>query len=50
MPDLLSAIRNEANQAKADPALLASFEALRLNLGTDDVAVSTLLSAACGRR
>ena len=45
MPDLLSAIRNEANQAKADPALLASFEALRLNLGTDDVAVSTLLSA-----
>ena len=45
MPDLLSAIRNEANQAKADPALLAGFEALRLNLGTDDVAVSTLLSA-----
>ena len=45
MPDLLAAIRNEANQAKADPALLASFEALRLNLGTDDVAVSTLLSA-----
>ena len=30
---------------KADPALLAGFEALRLNLGTDDVAVSTLLSA-----
>ena len=45
MPDLLAAIRNESIQAKADPALLASFEALRLNLGTDDVAVSTLLSA-----
>ena len=45
MPDLLAAIRNEANQARADPSLLASFEALRLNLGTDDVAVSTLLSA-----
>ena len=45
MPDLLAAIRNEAIQAKADPALLASFEALRLNLGTDDVAVTTLLSA-----
>ena len=45
MPDLLAAIRNEANQARADPSLLASFEALRLNLGTDDIAVSTLLSA-----
>ena len=45
MPDLETAIRNEAQQAKTDPALLAGFEALRLNLGTDDVEVSTLLSA-----
>ena len=34
MPDLLAAIRNEAIRARADPALLAGFEALRLNLGT----------------
>ena len=34
MPDLEAAIRNEAIQAKADPALLAQFESLRLNLGT----------------
>ena len=45
MPDLLAAIRNEARQARQDPALLASFEALRLNLGTEDAAVSTLLDA-----
>ena len=43
MPDLLAAIRNEARQARQDPALLAAFEALRLNLGTDDAAVATLL-------
>ena len=45
LPDLQTAIRNEASQARADPALMASFEALRLNLGTMDVEVSTLLSA-----
>ena len=45
MPDLLAAIRNEAIRARADPALLAGFEALRLNLGTSDTEVSTLLSA-----
>ena len=45
MPDLLEAIRNEAKQAKADPALLASFDALRLNLGTMDVEASLLLQA-----
>ena len=36
MPDLLAAIRTEAGQARRDPALLASFEALRFNLGTPD--------------
>ena len=45
MPDLEAAIRNEATQAKADPALLAGFESLRLNLGTSDTEVATLLSA-----
>ena len=45
MPDLEHAIRNEAKQAKADPALLASFDALRLNLGTMDVEASLLLQA-----
>ena len=45
MPDLLAAIRTEAEQAKVDPSLLAGFEALRLNLGTSDTEVATLLSA-----
>ena len=49
MPDLESAIRTEARQARQDPALLASFEALRLNLGTEDPAVSTLLDAGLWR-
>ncbi len=49
MPDLESAIRTEAKQARQDPALLASFEALRLNLGTEDAAVSTLLDAGLWR-
>ena len=43
MPDLEDAIRNEAKQARLDPALLASFAALRLNLGTADTEVSVLL-------
>ena len=43
LPDLEAVIRNEARQAKADPALLAAFEALRLNLGTADTEVATLL-------
>ena len=49
MPDLLVAIQSEAQQAKRDPALLASFEALRLNLGTEDAEVSTLLDAGLWR-
>ena len=49
MPDLEAAIRTEARQAREDPALLASFEALRLNLGTEDAAVSTLLDAGLWR-
>ncbi len=43
--DLEDAIRAESKQAKVDPALLAPFEALRLNLGTLDVEASLLLAA-----
>ena len=46
MPDLEPAIAREAGHARRDPSLLASFEALRLNLGTSDVEVSALLAAA----
>ena len=49
MPDLQAAIRVEAGQARQDPGLLAAFEALRLNLGTEDAAVSTLLDAGLWR-
>ena len=45
MPDLEYAIRKEAVDAKTDESVLASFRALRLNQGTSDVAVSTLLDA-----
>ena len=45
MPDLEHAIRTEAKQAKADPALLSAFDALRLNLGTMDTEASVLLTA-----
>ena len=45
MPDLATAIRTEAKQARADPSLLASFDALRLNLGTSDTEASLLLQA-----
>ena len=46
MPDLLAAIKREAEHARRDPSLLASFEALRLNAGTSDVEVSALLAAS----
>ena len=45
LPDLEIAIRTEAKQAKQDPALLAAFDALRLNLGTMDVEASLLIDA-----
>ena len=45
MPDLEAAIRAEAQQSKRDPSLLASFEALRLNLGTPDTETAVLLDA-----
>ena len=43
LPDLMKAIEAEAEKARRDPALLASFEALRLNLGTPDTVRSVLL-------
>ena len=46
MPDLERAIRREAKAARSDPALLPSFEALRLNLGTSDTLQDVLVSAA----
>jgi len=49
LPDLEAAIRTEAGQARRDPSLLAAFEALRLNLGTEDAAVSVLVSAELWR-
>ena len=45
LPDLAEAIRLEAEAARRDSALLASFEALRLNTGTSDTEVSVLLDA-----
>lgn len=45
MPDLEEAIRDEARQARFDPALLAAFRALRLNLGVSDTEVQVLLDA-----
>ncbi len=49
-PELLATLRREAADAKADPALLATFEALRLNLGVSDVLESVLLDAATWER
>jgi len=49
MPDLEAAIRTEAGHARRDPALLAAFDALRLNLGTEDTEISVLLDAGLWR-
>ena len=45
MPDLLRTIKSEAKSAKIDPAMLAAFEALRLNLGTSDTVIMSLLES-----
>ncbi len=44
-PALEAATRAEARKAKQSPDALASFKALRLNMGTSDVAESLLLEA-----
>ena len=50
MPGLEARTRQEAAEAKADPSLLASFRALRLNLGTADTAAPMLLEAGTWER
>ena len=45
MPELEKRIRKEAADAKRDESMLASFRALRLNLGLADIAQATLLDA-----
>ena len=49
LSDLEVAIRHEAAEARRDPAMLAAFEALRLNLGTEDAEVSVLLDVRTWR-
>ena len=44
LPSLVKRIREEADEARADEALLPSFRALRLNQGTEDVIVRLLLT------
>ena len=50
MPDLGEAIAREAKAAKTDGSLLAAFQALRLNGGTADTEVATLLDAGTWER
>ena len=50
LPSLAEKIREEAGTARKDPGLLAAFRALRLNLGTSDAEVSTLLDAGMWTR
>ena len=45
LPDLEAVIRQEAEDARADPEALAAFRALRLNQGTSDVLVDELVGA-----
>ena len=45
MPALRAEIQREAQEARIDPSMLASFKALRLNMGTSDVLESLLLDA-----
>ena len=45
MPDLAERIRGELEDARRDTSLLASFESLRLNLGTADTVEAVLLEA-----
>ena len=49
LPDLEAAIRREAKRAKQDPAALASFKALRCNMGVSDTVEAVLLAASTWR-
>ena len=46
LPSLLAKLREEAVLARQDPAHRAAFDALRLNLGTEDVEAQVLLEAS----
>ena len=50
MPVLERRLRRELEEAKADPALLLSFLALRLNLGMPDVQQAALVEASSWER
>ena len=50
LPSLLAEIAEEAEHARADPAMLAAFQALRLNLGTSDIMFAALLDSATWER
>ena len=50
MPDLLQTLKREAARAKRDPDRLASFKALRLNMGTSDVSETFLIDPAIWER
>ena len=50
LPDLEVAIAREARAAAQDPALMASFKALRLNMGCADTEVASLLDAGLWAR
>ena len=50
MPDLEHEIRREARLAKIDPDQLASFKALRLNLGTADVSEQFVIDPGIWQR
>ena len=49
-PALYAALRIEASRAVADPALAASFKALRLNQGVADTEAATLIDADSWKR
>ncbi len=50
LPSLAAEIREEAEAARSDPAMLAAFRALRLNLGTADSEQQVLLDAGTWQR
>ena len=50
LPSLLAEIREEAEHAKSDPAMLQAFQSLRLNLGTSDIMFAALLDSATWER
>ncbi len=50
LPALEARIRKEADEARRDASKLAEFEAYRLNLGTPDTLLSTLLDAGTWAR